>query len=115
MILGLLRLCSVLLCFAIAGEALAAQPPAPPPGPQIPAVDPAALGHLIQTLQDPKSRDQFISDLKALQVAQRGATPAPVPPPNALGARLLQAMSDAFDRLRAGIEDLRASVGDPSG
>ena len=76
-----------------------------------------ALGHLIDTLQDPITRDRFLSDLKALQAAQQNTQPAaPAAPalPYALGAELLQAMTDAFGRFRAGFEELASSVGDPA-
>ena len=82
----------------------------------VPAADPVALGHLIDTLQDPITRDRFLSDLKALQAAQQNTQPAPAAPalPYALGAELLQAMTDAFGRFRAGFEELASSVGDPA-
>jgi small conductance mechanosensitive channel len=113
--LPFLRLCLLLLFLALAGEA-GAQPATPPAaGSQAPAVDPAALDHLIQTLQDPKTRDQFLADLKTLQAAQHKIAPQPTVAtlPRALGAEILQAMSDAFARFRDGVEELRQSLGDP--
>ncbi len=83
----------------------------------MPAVDPAALGHLIETLQDPVTRDRFLSDLKALQAAKQNtqpAAPAAPPLPYALGAELLQATTDAFGRFRAGFDELASSLGDPA-
>jgi moderate conductance mechanosensitive channel len=83
----------------------------------LPTVDPAALGHLIDTLQDPITRDRFLSDLKALQAAQQNiqpAAPSAPPLPYALGAELLRAMTDAFGRFRAGFEELATSVGNPA-
>jgi moderate conductance mechanosensitive channel len=118
----ILGACVLLLGLAFAGAA-AAQPAAAPATPaaagsQLPAVDPAALDHLIQTLQDPKARDQFLADLKALQaarqkIAQKQGAAAPALP-RALGAEILQAMSGAFDRFRDGVEQLRQSLGDPN-
>lgn len=119
--LRLLVLCLLLLGLAFARGAVA-QPAAPgaPVGasPQLPVVEPAALDHLIQTLQDPKARDQFLADLKTLQAVQQKG-PAPQKPashallPRALGAQILETMSGAFDRFRDGVEELRLSAGDP--
>ena len=72
-----LRLCLLILFLGLAGEAGAQPAPPPPAGSQIPAVDPAALDHLIQTLQDPKTRDQFLADLKTLRTAQQKIVPQP--------------------------------------
>ncbi|HEY2113344.1 MAG TPA: hypothetical protein VGH25_16650 [Dongiaceae bacterium] len=124
-VLRLSVLCLICLILSLAGPgavraqqaAPAAAPPAPSASAALPAVDPAALGHLIETLQDPVTRDRFLSDLKALQAAQQNtqpATPAAPPLPYALGAELLQAVTDAFGRFRAGFEELATSVGDPA-
>jgi len=118
MILSLSRLLALLLALGLAVEA-SAQPAPSGPGAAVlgeaPKVDPAALDHLIRTLQDPASRDGFLADLKALQAAaQQAQPPARAPLPTALGAVFLQAMSDAFGRLRAGVEALRASLAEPT-
>jgi len=120
--LRLFLLCLIGLMLSLAGTGKAqAQPAAPTAAAAstpaaLPAVDPAALGHLIETLQDPITRDRFLSDLKALQAAQQNAQPAAAAPalPYALGAELLQAMTDAFGRFRAGFEELASSLGDPA-
>ena len=119
MMLSVLRLLAVILVLLAAGSARAQTAPllaAAPSGAAAaaPAVDPAALSHLLQTLQDPKERDRLIADLEALQAIQQHTAEASAPVPGALGAKLLQAMSDAFARLRAGVEDLRSSLGDPA-
>jgi len=113
--LPFLRFCLLILFLGLAGEAGAQSATPPPAGPQVPAVDPAALDHLIQTLQDPKTRDQFLADLKTLRAAQQKIAPQPMVAalPRALGAEILQAMSDAFARFRDGVEELRQSLGDP--
>jgi small-conductance mechanosensitive channel len=123
MLLAALRLLALALLLSAASSLLAtaavAQQSAPPapvspaPADAAPKVDPAALDHLIQTLQDPKSRDAFIADLKALQALRRQEAALPALP-RALGAELLQAMSDGFGRLQAEVGDLRASLGDPA-
>ncbi|HSY86577.1 MAG TPA: mechanosensitive ion channel domain-containing protein [Verrucomicrobiae bacterium] len=124
-VLRLSVLCLIFLILSLAGPgavraqqaAPAAAPPAPSASAALPAVDPAALGHLIETLQDPVTRDRFLSDLKALQAARQNtqpAAPAAPPLPYALGAALLQAMTDAFGRFRTGFEELATSVGDPA-
>ena len=123
-VLRLSVLCLICLILSLAGPgAVRAQQAVPRGSPAssasaaLPAVDPAALGHLIETLQDPITRDRFLSDLKALQAAQQNAQPAaPAAPPlpYALGAELLQAVTDAFGRFRAGFEELATSVGDPA-
>ncbi|HEX7200550.1 MAG TPA: hypothetical protein VF213_13790, partial [Dongiaceae bacterium] len=112
--LPFLRFCLLILFLGLAGEA-GAQPAPPPAGSQIPSVDPAALDHLIQTLQDPKTRDQFLADLKTLRAAQQKIAPQPTIAalPRALGADILEAMSNAFGRFRDGVEELRGSLGDP--
>ncbi len=116
MISAALRLLVLVLALFLAGQARAQTAAAPSSAASTaaaPKVDRAALDHLIQTLQDPKARDQLLSDLKALEAAQQ-PTPPPAPLPTALGAKLLRAMSDAFGRLRAGIEELRAGLVDPA-
>lgn len=114
--------CVLLLGLAFAGGAVA-QPAAPAAsvgGSQpLPAIDPAALDHLIRTLQDPKSRDELLANLKTLQAVQQKEPAAQKPEsdgllPRALGAQILETMSGAFDRFRDGVEQLRLSVGDPA-
>lgn len=73
---------AILLCAIIAPPARAAETAAPATDAPAPTLDPAAVDHLIQTLEAPEKRQMLIDDLRTLATAQeeisKEAAPAPI-------------------------------------
>ena len=102
---ALLRLTTVLaflitVIMVLPGPA-AAQIPIPstvaPATAAAPAPDPAEIGRVIRSLEDPARRSELLTQLRALQQAQ--AATEPDAPAEGLGTRLLTVLSDKVDDL----------------
>lgn len=91
LLLPMARLLAVLLCLAAAALPARAQQAAPTPAPELST---AELESLIETLENPEQRQQFVGQLKALVQARQQAAPEPAPIPDRLAGRFLGTLSE---------------------
>ena len=85
-----------LLCMTVPALAQSPAAPAPDTAVEEPAVDPAALERIIQTVQEEPERQRLVDDLRALQAAQETAGE---PADAGLAGRVIEALSAQVDML----------------